>query len=167
MKTFSLARIREVFPNFNETPVTEAQLRKVCRKKEARVHILTMPLLVDGYHVRKHGRNYIIINKKLTGDKWLHTALHEYCHFLFDAPDHGDYVFFRRGDGCGDIESDRYLPEEVRRRKKLREKFADAFALAAMVPWPDVERLSREDHSENKRLWLYAARIEAHADFNF
>lgn len=167
MKEFSLAKIREVFPNFNKTPITEVQFLKVCNKKDAKVHIRTMPLSIDGYHIRRHGVNFIIINNKLSGDKWLHTGLHEYCHYLFDAPDHGDYVFYRRGDGCGDLESDKYLPEEIRRRKKLREKFADAVSLAGMVPWCDIERLSREDQSESKRLWLYAARIEAHADFNF
>lgn len=166
MKNFSITRIRQIFPNFNRTPVTEIQFWKIC--KRFKIVVRSIPLgLVDGYHERKKGRNYIIINSKLKGDKWLHTALHELCHYLFDAPDHGDYVFYRTPDGCGKLEPDPLEPEEKKRRRKQREKFADAFGLACMIPYSEAVQLTREDHGDSPNLSLYAARIEAISEFKF
>jgi Zn-dependent peptidase ImmA (M78 family) len=129
MKQLSLKRIREVFPRFNRSPVTEEDFWRTC--KRLGIIVKSMPLMVDGYHERKRGRYYIIVNNRLDGDRWLHTALHEFCHYLFDAPTHNkNYVFYRGKDG--EIDE--------------RERFADAFALVAMLPWPEVERLSREEY---------------------
>lgn len=166
MKHFSLKRIREVFPNFNKTPVTEIQFWKACKRCRIKVQSIPLPS-IDGYHERKRGRNYIIINERLRGEKWLHTALHEFCHYLFDAPDHGDYIFHRTPDGCGLWLPDPHEPEERKRRRLQREKFADAFGLACLIPKPEAILLSKEDQSESPNLWMYAARIEALSEFKF
>lgn len=166
MKSFSLARIREVFPNFNKRPITEIQFWKVC--KRFKIVVRSIPLgTIEGYHERKRGRNYIIINSKLKGEKWLHTAFHELCHYLFDAPDHGDYVFYRTIDGCGSLRQEVDEPDEIKRRRRQREKFADAFGLACLIPYTEAIQLTKEEHSDSQNLSLYAARIEAISEFKF
>jgi Zn-dependent peptidase ImmA (M78 family) len=134
----SLARIREVFPHFNERPITESDFWKAAKRE--RVIVRELPLVVDGYYQHKGGRHYILINDRLSGLKWLHTALHEFCHYLFDAPEHMDNeVLFRR---------DAFSEGAVH----ARERFADAFALFAMLPFPSLLELQSEDLTENP--WL-------------
>lgn len=166
MKNFSLTRIREVFPEFNSRPITEAEFWRACKK--FKIIVKEMPLLVDGYHERKNGRYYIIINKKLNGVKWLHTAFHEFCHFLFDVPEtRENYVFYRSMTGSVARENGSSDAEEIKRRRRQREKFADAFGLACLIPKGDLIQLTLEDHSDSADLWLYAARIEALSEFKF
>lgn len=150
MKHFSLKRIRDIFPQFNERPIGEADFWRVC--KSSKIIVKELPLQVDGYHKRYRGRDYILLNRTLTGRKWLHTALHELCHFLFDAPTESDnYASYRRTNGD---------PADP------RERFADAFALVCMIPFADLERLSREDLSDDPAmLSLCADRIKVLADF--
>lgn len=151
MKHFSLKRIREIIPKFNIEPIPEEEFWRVC--KRFKIIVKELPLTVDGYHERKRERNYIILNRRLSGEKWLHTAFHELCHFLFDAPKTSEnYVFFR-GHGA---------------EKDVRERFADAFALACILPLPELKRLSCEDLSDNpERLDIFRDRIVAFTDFHF
>jgi Zn-dependent peptidase ImmA (M78 family) len=145
MKHFSLTRIREVFPRFNIEPITENEFWRAC--KRFKIIVKQLPLSVDGYHERRRGRYYIIINKRLTGDRWLHTALHEFCHFLFDVPDHNrNYVFFRDGS------TPHELTGEAKRQAEKREKFADAFAVCGLLPFPEIQKLEKEDLSHDPAL---------------
>jgi Zn-dependent peptidase ImmA (M78 family) len=165
MKHFSLKKIHEVFPRFNERPISEAEFWRAC--KRFRIVVKQMPLIVDGYHERKAGRYYIIINEQLRGLKWMHTALHEFCHFLFDAPDHSEnYVFYRKGRKPAE-EPDAGLTAEQRRRKQSRERFADAFATVALLPWPELERLSKEEYVQDnpQLLRLCMDRMGVYNDF--
>lgn len=131
----ALIRIREIFPHFNERPITEADFWRVAKKYK--IIVRPLPLSVEGYYQRKKGRDYILINDKLTGLRWLHIALHELCHFIFDAPCETDGYTLFRGSKAG---SDR------------REQFADAFALIALLPFPDLVRLAHEDLTDDP--WL-------------
>lgn len=155
MKHFSLKRIRDVFPKFNVEPVLEDEFWLAC--KRFKIIVKSLPLTVDGYHEKKRGRNYILINSELTGIKWLHTALHELCHFLFDAPSVSkNHVFFRYGYS------------ERAEQRDPREEFADAFALACILPLPELKRLANEDLSDNPEvLQLCGDRIAAMAEFKF
>ncbi|MBX3266384.1 MAG: ImmA/IrrE family metallo-endopeptidase [Acidobacteria bacterium] len=159
MKHFSLSRIREVFPEFNKRPITENDFWRAC--KRFRIIVKQLPLSVDGYCERRRGRYYILINSRLTGYKWLHTALHEFCHFLFDAPDQNEnYVFYRRPYDRDSIR------DGMKRTVEARERFADAFALIAMLPMPELERLAHEDLTENHELLrLCQERIKVRADY--
>jgi len=150
MRNLSLARIREVFPDFNVRAITEDDFWRAAKREK--IIVREMPLLVDGYYQQKNGRHYILINKRLAGAKWLHTALHEFCHYLFDVPGPAENrVMYRRA--CGD-------PTD------LREVFADAVALVGLLPFPDLVRLQTEDLTDNP--WLsniVRARITVRADF--
>jgi hypothetical protein len=86
--------------------------------------------------------------------KWLHTALHELCHFLFDAPELGDTARYRRH--CGD-------PDDP------REVFADAFACVCMLPLIDLKKLAREDVAEMHPMLLefYRQRIVVLAEMKW
>jgi Zn-dependent peptidase ImmA (M78 family) len=161
MKHFTLTRIRQAFPKFNLKEITEADFWRACKK--FRIIVRQMPLDVDGYHERKRGRYYILINSRLQGKKWLHTALHEFCHYLFDAPDAGaNFVLYRRRQkydehGC-----------PVRRQEDddPRERFADAFATVGFMPLNELIRFANEDISEDPELLkLCRARIGVLDDY--
>jgi Zn-dependent peptidase ImmA (M78 family) len=131
-----LSRIREVFPEFNKIAVTTEEFWRVCKKRK--VIVRELPLLVNGYYERYLGRDYILLNNKLTPRQWLLTALHEWSHLQFDAPGEAEhYTLYRRA--CGLVDDP-------------RERFADAFALVAVMPYRDLVRLSREDLSDD--VWL-------------
>lgn len=138
----TLSRIKEVYPYFNERPITEKDFWKACKKERVMVH--QMPLDVNGYYEIKRGRHYILINSRLHGVRWLHTALHEFCHYLFDAPcDTGSTALFsRRG------------PQE-----DSREMLADAFALAGLLPFPDLVELARGRIDDPWLLNIAGARV--------
>lgn len=96
---------------------------------------MPLDLGVDGYHERHKGRNYILIGDHLSGLKWMHTVLHELCHFIFDVPTHQKgYKFFRRREG---------------KRDDPRERWADAFATICLMPWPRLLELSLEPPPED------------------
>ncbi|CAN5354788.1 hypothetical protein BH10ACI2_BH10ACI2_00240 [soil metagenome] len=125
----SLARVKRVFPNFNKTAITENDFWRACKKH--RIIVREIPLIVDGYYQQKRGRNYILINSNLRSNnrKWLHTAWHEFAHFLMDVPGVNEALYRRP---CGDIHDP-------------RERFADAFALICIVPFPDLLKLLEEE----------------------
>ncbi len=150
MKNLSLARIKAVFPHFNERPITEDDFWRAAKREK--IIVREIPLAVDGYYQPKRGRHYILINSELTGVKWLHTALHEFCHYLFDVPGVPEnHVMYRRP--CGDASDP-------------REMFADAFALVGLLPFPDLVRLQGEDLSDNAWLTqIVRDRIVVRADF--
>ncbi len=128
MKHLTLKRIREVFPHFNERPVTEADFWRAC--KQNKVYVLELPLQIDGYYEIKRGKHFILLNNRLRGVKWLHTALHEFSHYLFDVPaENGHGAFFKGRAGDGD---------------DPREKLAEAFALTCLMPFPDLVRIAHE-----------------------
>jgi len=127
----SLAKIKEVFPNFNITALTENDFWRAAKKY--RVIVRRMPLRVKGYYKPHRGRHYIMIDSRLTGLDFLHTALHEFCHFLFDMPEVNEALYSGRdNDTC--------------------EQFADAFALAAMIPLPELLNVGYDDLTGN--VWL-------------
>lgn len=133
--TFTLARIKQIFPTFNELAVSEFDFWRAAKKE--RVVVKTVALIVDGYYQRKSGKHYILVSSYLKPTKWLHTALHEFCHYLFDAPGPQDQVLYRRK--CGD-------PNDP------RERLADAFALVAMLPFPELLEMQKQDLSDSP--WL-------------
>jgi Zn-dependent peptidase ImmA (M78 family) len=130
----SLVKIRAIFPYFNERPLTAEDFWRAVKKHK--ITVREMPLLVDGYYTCRRGRHIILINSKLTGMRWLHTAFHELHHFLFDVPGENDgYTFYRRGALI-----DR------------RECKADAFALMCILPWPELTKITEEEVIANPGL---------------
>lgn len=131
----SYFKIKSIFPHFNEIALTENDFWRECKRN--RIHVRCEPLLVDGYYEKKKGKHIIVINSELRGVRWLHTALHEFFHFCLDSPlDEEDVKLFRS----------RILFREQ------REKIADALALIAILPFPDLEKLVQEDLTENPYL---------------
>lgn len=61
--------------------------------------------------------------------------LHEICHYLFDEPNEADNFAFYRGNEQG--------------REDRRELRADAFALIALLPFRELERIRSEDLENN------------------
>jgi Zn-dependent peptidase ImmA (M78 family) len=146
---FSLTKIRQLFPNFNERAISEHEFWRAAKKEK--IIVRSMPLHVDGYYQQKNGKHYILINSGLQGPKWLHTALHEFCHYLFDAPGANSQALYRKQ--CGDAEDP-------------RERFADAFALICILPFSELLELQKEDLSDNPALgMLVRGRFGALSDF--
>lgn len=146
----TLTKIREVFPHFNERPVTEEDFWRAC--KRLKIVVRQIPLTVNGYYNRRRGRDYIIINSNLAGLPWLFTALHEFTHYLFDSPDESDNFALYSGL-CLDKED-------------FREKRADAFAMIGLLPFPDLLQLHKEDIAVDT--WLAhvcASRILVRVDY--
>jgi Zn-dependent peptidase ImmA (M78 family) len=123
----SIRKVRTVFPNFNKIELNENDFWRAC--KRFKITVKQMPLLIDGYYQKRRGRHFIVINSSLTGSRWLHTALHEFFHFLLDAP-------------MATEESTLY-----RKRGQInkREKVADALALIGMIPFCELEKMAKED----------------------
>jgi Zn-dependent peptidase ImmA (M78 family) len=146
----TLTKIKEAFPQFNKKPITERDFWRVCKKRK--IIVREMPLLVNGYYERKKSKDYILINSGLSGSAWLHTALHELAHQMFHIPGDADaYVLYRKK--CGDD-------------KDPRERFADAFALIGMLPFPDLVKLAHEDIVDDSYLMnICKARIIVRTDF--
>lgn len=130
----SLMKITSLFPHFNEKPITADDFWRVVKHEKIRVR--QMPLLVDGYYTCRRGKHYILINSKLTGTRWLHTALHELHHYLFDVPGEAEnFTFYRNGE---------YIDR--------REYRADAFALIGILPLNSLLELTTDDLAGNP--WL-------------
>jgi Zn-dependent peptidase ImmA (M78 family) len=145
-----LCRILEVFPHFNQKPLTETDFWRACRKEK--ILVRQIPLPVDGYYTRTKQRHYILINSRLTGFKWLHTALHEFSHYLFDVP--------------GEMEANALFRGRKATRDDIREKFADAFALVCLMPMTDLVKISPADVNDD--IWLaniVRDRIAVRTDF--
>lgn len=124
----SLIKIRSLFPHFNERALTAEDFWRVV-ESDKKLTARSIPLPVDGYYTRRRDKHFILINSRLTGLKWLHTAFHELHHYLFDVPGENDnYTFYRKG-------------EQVDRR----EYKADAFALMAIMPWPDLMNVTADE----------------------
>lgn len=123
----SLVKIRSIFPHFNERPVTIEDFWRVVTKHK--IIVKEFPLIVDGYYTHRRGRHIILINSKLSGVRWLHTALHELHHYLFDVPGENEgYTFYRRG--------------AIVDRRECK---ADAFALMCILPWPRLLEMTEDD----------------------
>lgn len=144
----SLIKIQSIFPRFNEQPITNEDFWRVAEKEKIRVR--QMPLLVDGYYTKNRGRNYILINSNLSGTRWLHTALHELHHYLFDVPGtEAGYTFYRNGE---------YIDR--------REYKADAFALVGILPWTKLVEMTPADLTASPWLAdLVRDRIAVRTDF--
>lgn len=146
----SLIKIKKHFPHFNERPITADDFWQLVRGEKKQLTVAQMPLLVDGYYTARGERHYILIDSRLSGVRWLHTALHELHHYLFDVPGQNEgYTFYRNG---------RYLDR--------REYRADAFATIAVLPWPELVRISAEDLTSTPWLCdLVRDRIAVRTDF--
>jgi len=131
----SLIKIRSIFPTFNEKPITTEEFWAAAGKfKELSVH--QVPLMVDGYYTPRCGRHFILINDKLTGVRFMHTALHEFYHYMFDMPGINEgYTFYRNG-----------------KYHDRREYKADAFATIGILPWPELLRIDASDVDDQP--WL-------------
>lgn len=130
----SLTKIKKYFPKFNQTAITEMDFWRAAKK--AKIIVRTMPLTVKGYYRFQRGRHYILIDSRLPAFEFLHTALHEFSHFLFDCPNHEMEDALYKGRIINDP----------------RERFADAFALIGLMPEPELMRIVEEDIEDNLRL---------------
>lgn len=144
----SHARIREVFPQFNKTALTESDFWRACKREK--VVVREMPLAIDGYYQMRRGRHFILLNSRLSGIRWLHTALHEFFHYLLHVPGEYDGRTLYRG-----IESNAV------------EKAADAFALIGILPFTELERLAFEGLTEDQdwMLQVIRSRFSVYIDY--
>ncbi len=111
---------------WNERPLTEADLYRLCRR--SRIKVQEMPLRTDGFYYRVMGRDFIAVNSKLPEVKKLAVLFHELGHFLFHTPDSGATANFH---GVG--------------RRTRKECEADIFALCALLPRPLIQERSSEE----------------------
>ena len=111
---------------WNERPLTEADLYRLCRR--SRIRVQEMPLRTDGFYYRVRGRDFIAVNSKLPEVKKLAVLFHELGHFLFHTPDSGATANFH---GVG--------------RRTRKECEADIFALCALLPRPLIQERSSEE----------------------
>src|SRR5690606_33743336 len=152
MKDLSLARIKEIFPQFGRSPITENDFWRAAKREKIRVRRIPMP--VRGcYFINDDGHHYIYLNDRLSGPDFVYTALHELCHYLFDIPAQTNVA------RCSGRSGERNDP---------REHFADAFAIAAMMP---IETLFYYTHDEVEAdVWLaqmICKRIVIYTEYGF
>lgn len=126
-------KIKEIFPLFNERALTEEDFWREAERN--RIYVREELLMVDGYYEKKNRRHFIVINIKLRGVRWLHTALHELMHFYFDT-------------NRADLDEEITLCRSRIQQFEKRERIADALALIGVLPFPELENLMHEDLSE-------------------
>lgn len=131
----SYDKIKSIYPQFNELPLTEEDAWLTAKREKIRVK--QEPLLVDGYYTRKKGKHMILIDSRLRDMKWLHTFFHELFHFFLDVPPGKQDVRFNRSRG------------QIRSKQELT---VDALALIAVIPWPLLLKLQKEDLTDNPAL---------------
>jgi len=131
----SYDKIKSIFPEFNISQLTEELFWRTA--KHNKIIVQQEPLLVDGYYTRKKGKHMILIDSRLTGLKWLHTAWHEVFHFFLDVP-----------PGKGDVRFNRSRLQ-IRTKQELT---VDALAVIAIIPYPDLEKYQAEDLTDNYEL---------------
>jgi Zn-dependent peptidase ImmA (M78 family) len=133
----SWSRAKRCFPDFNVKPISENDAWRFAKRRK--IIVRDLPLQVEGYYQRKAGRDYILLNSRLSEMQRWHTLLHELGHYIFDEPCESDnYTLYRVCDS-------NQLPDP-------RELRADAFALIAMMPFEDLLKLQLEDLSHDA--WL-------------
>ncbi len=144
----SLSKILTFFPNFNVKQITHEDFWHATAA--GKVLVKQMPLHVDGYYTRCEGRDYMLINQNLQGSAWLHTAFHEFHHFLFDAPGNKKaFTFFKNGEW-----------------HDKRELKAEAFAVICLMPMPMLLELTPEEIEASSDLAsLVRARITVLKEF--
>lgn len=147
----SYDRICQRIKHFNVRPLSDKDFWRIAKRE--RIVVKEIPLVVDGYYQKKRGRHFIIINSRLRGMKWLHTAFHELMHYFLDVP-------------MATEEATLYRRSKKTKRPLRREEIADAFALMAILPFPELEKLSAEDlHDHPVLAPLVVARLQAYKDF--
>ena len=112
---FFLDKISKLGIGWNERPLTEVDLYRLCKK--FKVSVTEMPLATGGFYYRMMGRDFIAVDSKLTGVRKLVVLFHELGHFLFHVPESGATANFH---GVGH-----------RTRKEIE---ADIFALCSLIP---------------------------------
>lgn len=133
----SYVKIEEIFPQFNKIALTENDFWT--QVKTNRIYVRVEPLLVDGYYEKKKRKHSIVLNCELRGVRFLHTAFHELFHFFLD----GQFI---------EEDEEITLFRSQIQIKTSRELIADALALIAVLPMPELEKLMREDLTENPYL---------------
>lgn len=106
---------------WNEHRVNEARVFELCEAFD--VVVIEEPLETKGFYYRLLGRDFIVIDSKLSGIEKLFVLLHELGHFLLHVPHTGAAAnFFEVG------------------RSTRKEREADLFALCALLPNELVDR---------------------------
>jgi Zn-dependent peptidase ImmA (M78 family) len=131
----SYAKIIKIFPEFNVRPLLAEDFWRVAQTKK--IVVKELPLLIDGYYQKKRGKHFILINSRLSGVKWLHTAFHELFHYFLDVPPTAREITLFRS-----------------RTQVLtkREEIADALALMAVLPFQNLKKISSYDLEDNTEL---------------
>jgi len=112
---FLIEKITKLSFGWNERPLSEADLYRLCRRFN--VVVQEMPLAVGGFYYRVMDRDFIAVDSKLPPVKKLAVLYHELGHFLFHMPASGTTANFH---GVG--------------RRTRQEIEADVFALCALIP---------------------------------
>jgi Zn-dependent peptidase ImmA (M78 family) len=123
---FLTDKIKILSIGWNERPLTESDLYRLCRR--FKVKVVEMPLATGGFYYRVMGRDFIAVNSRLAPIEKLFVLFHELGHFLFHTPESGATANFH---GVG------------RRTRKERE--ADTFALCALIPRAAIESRSPQE----------------------
>jgi hypothetical protein len=78
---FALAKLSSVIPDFNARSLTVGDFFNVAASENITVVFDDMPTL-KGFCVRSQGRDYIFLDRELTGVELVATAFHELAHCL-------------------------------------------------------------------------------------
>lgn len=127
----SYKRFQQVFPHFNQIPLTEQDFWRTAQSEK--IVVSETEMVPDGYFERRNGKSFILINKRLRGIFWRRTAFHELVHHFVTPPD--------------------LFPRVKQYRTPLinigkEEQIADALALIAVLPFADAYKYAAEDWSD-------------------
>lgn len=123
---FLTDKITKLRIGWNERPLTEADLYRLCRR--FKIGVQEMPLTTGGFYYRVMGGDFIAVDSRLAPAEKLFVLLHELGHFLFHTPESGATANFH---GVG--------------RRTRKECEADVFALCALIPRMWIETRSPQE----------------------
>lgn len=123
---FFLEKIKNLRIGWNERPMTEADLHRLCRR--FKITITELPLRVSGFYYCVMGRHFIAVDSNLPEKQKLLVLFHELAHYMMHAPNTNETASYH---GVG--------------RKTRKEQEADMFALVALIPGSTLETRSVDE----------------------
>lgn len=147
----SYSRIKQLIPKFNEIALSDFDFWQICKKEK--IAVKEMNLRVDGYYQIHRGKSFILIDSRLHGIAWRHTAYHELFHHYLDVP------------RAAKVRNQTMFKNSKQINTKA-DQIADALATIALLPFPKLLEVQNSDLYEDLEFaTLVMNRIAILADF--
>lgn len=126
----SYSRIKQLIPKFNEIALSDFDFWQLCKKEK--ITVREMNLKVDGYYQIHRGKFFILLDSRLHGLVWRHTAYHELFHHFLDVP--------REANA-----KNRTMFKNSKMINTRADRVADALATIAILPFSKLLEVQNSD----------------------